>query len=535
MRAARTQMWWVFAASVGLMGLTLLPYLLHASHPQPGRSYTGLERYVNDQISYLMWTNQVRNGHLTVSDLFVQDLPERFAPNPLWAALGLMARVLPFSTVALYHAARFVLGVAYLVALFAFLRMLSPEPRIHWTAWLLAATGGGFAWLWWLKTGETGLAGLRASADYMPETWSFSSLQYFPHFAASLLLMVACLAHLVAGFRGRPALAALSGLWLGLLVLIHTYTAVTILAVTATLVALWRLLARTWRPVVGPCALMLAVSVPFFAGQAWEVKSHQTLRLWSESNQMPSPHPGSYVMGFGAVGLAAALGMLRQLKTWSRQAPLRTEDMLVLSWVVATVALLYCGASFERRCVEGLHIPLALLAARFLAHTMGHTPARAMRLAAGAFVVLCLPTSVWYVARDLSDQQGYIPTGILAAEAAAFDLYGEGARVFCSGYFGQWLPMQGRVRVYIGHAQLTFHRAERQATVKRFFAASTPDTERLRILQRSGCQLVLAGGEERAVLDAAPRMWRRVAGDNTVRLYVPQDQAPAPRMGNILR
>jgi hypothetical protein len=178
------------AASVAIMAVTLVPYVVHASRPVPGRVYTGLERYINDQVSYLMWANQVRRGHLAVTNLFVQDLPERFAPNPLWALLGLVARRLPFPTVVLYHAARIVFGVAYLMALFCLLRMLAPDRHVRWTAWLLSATGGGLAWLWWLKTGDTSLAGLRTSADYMPEAWTFSSLQYFPHFAASLLLMV---------------------------------------------------------------------------------------------------------------------------------------------------------------------------------------------------------------------------------------------------------------------------------------------------------------------------------------------------------
>jgi hypothetical protein len=469
-----------------------------------------------------MWTNQVRNGHLTVSNLFVQDLPERFAPNPLWAMLGLIARPLPFSTVVLYHAARIVLGVAYLVALFALLRALAPEPRVHWTAWLLAATGSGFGWLWWLKTGETSLVGLQASADYMPELWSFSSLQYFPHFAASLLLMVGCFAHLVAAIRGRPRLALLSGLWLGLVALIHTYTALTVLATVAGLTMVWRLVMRRWQPVAGPCALMCAVSVPFFAWQAWQVMGHETLRLWSASNQMPSPTPASYVMGFGLVGLAAILGLGQQVRAWLQRDRARVEDALVVTWVLATVALLYSGAPFERRCVEGLHIPLALLAARFVVNSLRRTPAATASMALGLFVALCLPTSVWYVARDLPDQQGYIPAGLLSAERVAFALYGEEARVFCSGFWGQWLPMQGRVRVYIGHAQLTFHRPQRQATVRRFFAPSTPDAERLAILKTSGCQLVLAGGRERKVLDGAPNTWRCVGGDDTVGLYVPR-------------
>jgi hypothetical protein len=297
---------------------------------------------------------------------------------------------------------------------------------------------------------------------------------------------------------------------------------VTILSIAGVLVVLWLLTGGAWRPVLVPCALMAAVSAPFFGWQAWEVSRHETLRLWSATNQMPSPPVGSYVMGFGLVGVTAAVTLLRRVRLWVRRRPVAAEEVLVVAWVVATVALLFSGVSFERRCVEGLHIPLALLAATGLAGDLRRLSARARSVVLTALVLLCVPTSVWYIARDLPNEDAYIPAGLVAAEAAAFNLYGEEARVLCTGYLGRWLPMEGRVRVYLGHAQLTFNRDLRKAILRRFFAAETPDEERLRILRGTGCQMVLASRAERGPLDASPGVWRCVAGDGLVGLYVPQ-------------
>lgn len=529
----------VAALSLLLLLTTVLPYMYHASRPAAGETYTGLQRYVNDQISYLMWTNQVRRGDLAVTNLYSIDGTDRFAPNPLWALVGLVGRVVPVSTVVLYHAARVLFGLVYLFVLFGFLARFCPDRFTTWLAWLLTVTASGAGSLYWLGSREGTLAGMRVSADFMPELWTYSSLLYFPHFVVSLLLMVASFAALVDSWKAErmPLSGALAaGLLLGVLAVVHTYTAVTAVAVLLLHSLCLTVLRVPWKRVVTSNAVALITSAPFFAFQLWETKSHVSLSRWAASNLMPSPSPLSYLCGFGLVGILGILGFLRTAR-WlyaSRSAGEKQETQeastrvfevacraLLLSWVVATVVLIFSRVSFERRCVEGLHIPLVLLAVSVLAPSLVQLGRRRV-LAAGLFILLCAPTSLWYVAREFPSRTGYIASGILGAEEAIAERFGPGARAFAVGGVGQWLPIEGRVRVWTGHGQLTPNHGERDRVVERFFSRDLSDEQRRQLLADTGCQVVVAFGSQIHLLEKAPELWQEQYRDGPVALFSPR-------------
>jgi hypothetical protein len=511
MRSTRRESLLAAALAVALMASTTAPYLLHARQPRPGLVYSGLERYLNDSLSYLMWINQTRNGAGSVTNLYMHDLPDRFAPHPLWEALGLLGRAVPIPTVVLFHAARLVLGLAFLGVLWRLAWRFARDRMAAWTAWALAATGCGLGWVHALVSGDQSLRGLAVSADYMPELWSYSSLLYFPHFAAALLLM-ALVALLLADAweRESPRAALGAGLCLGLLVLVHPYSAATLYAVLALHAVLWRVRSGGWQPVLAPALLCVAVSVPCGAFLAWQTLTHEALRRWSAANLMPSPAPLSYLLGFGLVGVLGLVGLAR-IVTRREGSRVRPDELFLVAWVLATVLLIYSSLAFERRCVEGLSLALCLLAAPVAVGLARRGSGRWAVARVAGFVLLCLPGSVWYLVRELPSREGYVAAGIPEAERVISQRFGPEAKVFCEGVVGQWLPAEGRLRVYVGHAQLTQDHLAKAQVVQRFFAADTPPRERLRIFRETGCDVVLAYGERAALLRGSGSLWREVA------------------------
>ena len=537
---------WLAAVISGVIVLsTLAPYLLHWARPISGRVYTGIEYNTNDQASYLMWMNQVRLGANSVTNLYVHDLPDRFAPNPLWWLLGLIGRVLPVSTVAIYHAARVLLSFAYLMVLFALVGRFAEDRLTQWVAWLLCALGGGMGWLYAAITHNAN-SGMWVSADYMPEMWSYSSMLYFPHFVAGLLLMVGCMHCLSRAWEvsggalgcGRGLVAAptcLAGMLLGVLALVHTYTVVTVVCVAVAQVVCWRAVAGRWRPALGANLGALVVAAPFFGFQFWEVSRHEALRLWAEANVMHSPAPWSYVLGAGLVGAAALFGGARVLAKLQKErcrdatSESRARDELrclhmcfVLSWILGTVVLLYSTLSFERRCVEGLHIALCMLAAPVVvagARRLGRNEPRVMRAYAGAFVAVCALTSVWYLARELPSTKGYAAPAAFILEQAAYTRLGAEGQVFAQPNLGQWIAAQGRVRVYAGHMQLTYDIAGRTQYVKRFFSPAVMAGERRELFLKTGCNVIAAAGGDAALLRTESGVWREVFRQGDAALF----------------
>ena len=509
----------VAVLSVVVMASTLIPYLLHGSFRPFGLQHSGLEFNIGDQLTYLMWTNQVRRGGHEVANLYVHDADDRFLPHPLWWAVGMAARVMPFRTVVVYHAARLLLGVAYLLLAFALAKRLWQAATTVWTAWGLVALGGGLAWLDEPLSALLG-PGARPADTWIPELWAYPSLLRYPHFAASLLLLAGAALCTIRGWQDRRWVIG-GGLSLSLLALVHPYTAVTFLVVLLLHVPWARLTTRAWRPFL-PANLGVAfLGLAGFGLQYWQLRAHPSLSQWFSANRCPSPPPWSYLLGLGFIGGFAAWGGWRVCRPGStpenlERVPADAEGgsrqgvsvlavgqrALLCAWVAAVIVLAYSGLPFERRCVEGAHLPLCLLAAPAvvaLARRLVSKRPQYLRLGIAGLVLACSPASAWHLWTDVESPVGYVPPAVFTAEQAAYAAFGSNTRVLARWDLGRWLAAEGRVRIYAGHDQLTSEFDAKDAHVRRFFDARLGAARRLALLGALSCNVVVAAGPDAAM------------------------------------
>ena len=184
-----------------------------------------------------------------------------------------------------------------------------------------------------------------------------------------------------------------------------------------------------------------------------------------------------------------------------------------MAWVLATVLLIFSGVAFERRCIEGFHIALAVLAAPpvvgIARRACAHSP-RQIALCIGGFIALSSPTAVWYAAREYPSRMGYINPDFMPAEAAVYQRMGGDAVVLARPSASLWLPTRGRIRVYSGHPQLTFDSREKSRIVRRFFSPEIGAAERAALFGKTGCNLVLATGSDAALLSRDRTHWAQV-------------------------
>jgi len=534
----------LLAAATAVTGSTLLPYLLHASRPVPGQVYSGLEYNLRDQASYLMWINQVRYGSDTVANLYSVDSDGRFPPHPLWWVIGRLGRLTGTSTVTLYHAARLLIAWTYLILLFALARRLYAEPSTAWVAWVCCALGGGLAWLHYLLKFRVGYEPGIVSADYwVPEMWSYTSVMLYPHFAAGLALTTACVAlNARAWGDGNLFLSGAAGVCLGLLVLVHPYTAVTLSAAITLHPIACRLLSVPWAPAARASAVAMGASAPFIAWQAWQVLSHEAMRDWAASNVMESLHPLAILMGFGFIGILALVQVSSMLAPFlncsrhrksgvGRQGCVLTlstkcDPILIaflISWVAASLVLIYSGVSFERRCVEALHIPLCLLAAFPIVAIAGRASRVRTRRwwALAVIIAACCLSSAFQLARLIGSSTGYVNAELFRAEEAIYRALGPSARVFTTYDDGTWIASVGRVRVWVGHGELTVDKGLKRKTAESLYSPDLSTKERLALFQSSGCNVLLASGDA-VTLFEQDKNWVDLYRGSTVAVLVPK-------------
>jgi len=256
----------------------------------------------------------------------------------------------------------------------------------------------------------------------------------------------------------------------------------------------------------------------------WQTRTNPIFAAWARQNVLPSPIMLSYLLGFGAVAVLAASGLLIL-----RRRPRRTyADWLLIGWVGVTAIAVNAGPviSFERRCIEGVFIPLCLLAAIGMAEWVIpwlqgrlHLDERRARQAAIAVLLVCiLPTNIMLLADGFASKQAVIPTDWVRAYEWLAHNTGRHDCVLTSPLVGNHLAWIAVRPVYVGHTQQTIDFERKAAEADEFFSASTPIARREQLLAKAGCPYVMAHDAQRQATDELPEL-ERVYSNATVSIY----------------
>jgi hypothetical protein len=539
----RRQEWrWVLV--VGALALTLssVPYLLGVILRTDERIFGGFVYAVEDGYSYLAKMRQGAQGAWLFHLAYTPEPHPGALVFPFHLLLGKVAALLPgpdltSKLVWTYHAARLILGMGLLLTVYRFLAALTPSEPVRRLALLLVAFGGGLAWLL-VALGQPEWLGSLPLDLILPEGFTFLVLYAFPHIALARTLLLWGMLFLLQAWgespqrrsassqpaeraagvaaRTRPC-AALAGLaWLVMGLIVPFYAGVAWAVTGAMWVALAvrrvsrataeripdrrrpgaRLRHLPWRE-LGQAALAGLLSAPAAAYNAWVFLGDPVYRTWAAQNLVLSPHPLHYLAAFGVPLLLAVLVARR---VWQ-------EDGLLwpaLAWVAVVPVLVYLPFNLQRRLVEGVQVPLSLLAAR-AAHDIQRTTARISRSAAVvALLAVLVPTNALLVAGNcLALLSRSAPVFRDAGEVVALDwLSGQAspADVVLAAYeTGNYLPARVGARVFVGHGPETVRFGEKRALVARFFQAGGNDAWRQDLLAEYGVDWIFWGPSERAL------------------------------------
>jgi hypothetical protein len=503
----RREWQWAAAVAVAVMVFTTVPYVFAAAQQGAAWRFSGTLLAVEDGNSYIA---DLRQG---AAGAWLFTLPystERHPPVLIYAfylVLGKLAGTRHEALVAVFHAARFAGGVALLLVSYRFLAELLPGVRQRRLGLLLVALGGGLGWA--LALLPAPLFGSLPIDFISPEAYSFLVLFSLPHLAlARCCLLLGLLAYL----RGQGVWAGLA--WLGTGFLQPLYVPVAWLVIAAD-IALEFIVSQNHfearvgitqapvRSLVVSEALKRRVAAAVWAGLLSApmlvytlvvLSADPTLVRWNAQNRLPSPHVAHYLLGYGVWLVPALLGW-RSLWRANRRLAL-----FVGGWLLLAPVLLYLPIPTQRRLIEGVQLPLAALAVWGLS-TLAE---RGRAWATAVMVGLVVPTTflLWTGALVAASRPGE-PIFVPADQVAVFDWLAEqatpGQAALAAYDTGNALPAYTPLTAYIGHGPETIGLDEKKPRVARFYAAGTPDAERLALLAEGGIRYVLFGPHERAL------------------------------------
>lgn len=530
---------WRFVIVVAALAmlLTSIPYVLGAVLAPEDRVFGGFVYALEDCYSYLAKMRQGAEGGWLFHIAYTAEPHMGTLFFPFHLLLGKIAALLPgghgpagltagltAQMVWVYHVARVIFGMGLLLTVYRFLAEFTERVAVRRVAWLMVTFGGGLGWLI-LGLGQSHWLGTEPLDLILPEGFTFLVLYAFPHIALARTLLLGGILFLLRAWSSSHSahstdhtsrfryhvsrvlysvLAGSSWLLMGLVVPFYVPVA---WAVTG---ALWVALSVHRRRVMWRegwiAGLVTLVSSPIVVYSAWVFTTDPVYAVWSSQNLILSPHPLHYLAAYGVVLILAALAIG---EAWRAERPL----WVALGWVAVVPLLVYLPFNLQRRLVEGVQVPLSLLASigllRVASGAAQASGARQGLITGVALVALSLTNVLLVVGncRYLRTQPVRVYRD--AHEIAALDWLQDRVEpddvVLTSYRTGNYLPARVRARVFLGHGPETVRFGEKKALVARFFDATTDDAWRRALLEEYGIDYVFWGPVEREVGDFDPR------------------------------
>lgn len=516
---------WILAVvlSCGMSGLLQIPYLLGYLTARVGTAYSGLLVHISDA-TYLVAIQLGMQGEWLYRIRFTSEPHAGAFLYTFYLALGHLARLLNLDAVTMWHLSLGVTSFILFLIVFGFIAYFIPHPNWRLVAFLIALFGAGYDVFPIPFETVAPTSGVPLDLR-MPEAHLFYSALTYPHYSAAIALILVSFWCALRGMLENIS----STRWIGLLC-VGALASVGVAMVYPFLVLLtasvlsafylflaWRKRKILWRAGIF-LVLMFVPVAPLLLYYLNVLATNPVIRAWNEQVQTLSPNPLHYLLTYG-IYLALALWNLWRVGFGNENA----ERLAFLwIWLGIVALLLYAPLNAQRRFVEGVHVPLAILATIGLYETALPRLARAhwfqnlarrphysvaglknffaaIFFGAVAFSSVFLYLSALLMLTVQQPDQLFRPQGEIAAMAWLKKNADREALVLSSYASGAWLPYRAETRAYIGQYYETNHFADKFKQVEKFFDARTADSARVDFLRAQKIEYVFYGNAERAL------------------------------------
>ena len=501
---------WIWVAVVaGLIVTTsTVPYLAGNLAQTPRERFGGVVMNPVDYHSHLAKMWQGYQGQWRYRLLFTSEDHEGVFVQTFYVALGHVARFFGLGLPLTFQIARVAFGFAMLVSAYRFIAHFVARVRTRQVAFLLATIASGLGWLT-EAIAPAPVGGVSPMDFWLADGFTYLALLTSPHFCAAIALLLSVFLLLLHRPEGpspaEGALVVVASLALGV---IHPYAMLLADLLPALYWAIeWlRMRRAVWRG-LATVAAMGAAQVPLLFYDLW-VFRQPIFAGWSTQNVTLSPPPAVYLLGYGVLLALGAVGTV----VWIRRREWRV--VFPLLWIGLVAVLVYVPWNLQRRFLEGVQVPMGLLAGVGLAEGLLPLCCRKMQMRwcwlGMALIVALAPMSNLYLTTSLTWAAAVREPGMFQSTdlLAVVDWLGRNSawdETVLSGFnTGNLIPARIGHRVVLGHWMETVDYAGKRSAVARFYDAETSDAERRELLAAWGVAYVFHGTEERALGDFDP-------------------------------
>lgn len=491
---SKQERFWVLGTILVALFLSSSPYLYGMI--RQGHDFRYL--WVNplgpaDTNVYFSFIKQAAQGKVFLENLHTSEIQNGSIFHPLWLVLGWVAALFHIAIPVIFHVARVIFGGIFLLLLYRFLLEFFEQPRQRILAFLLLTFSSGLGAFFSLGINvadNTQQFLLLPTDQWVPESNTFLTLLHSPLFILSqtLLLVLAWSFAKEKQYTSYVFFAAL----VFLLGILHPYDLVTTLMIMVSYFSIRIAQNRTVRSqdvrrYIRRTLLVVLFAVPSALYFILVGRIEPAIGQWAQQNITPSPLPHNYIIGYGLLTPFAVVGFTALRKTR------KPVQLLVLTWVVVSILLLYVPVQINRRFTNGLHIPLAILAAvgidilwNGVAHKLRNRRwTRQVVLATCGWVVglglflssgVTVARAIYWEANPVNSIY-YVPRNVMTAIQWMEKSLPRNAVIISHPFIGNLIPAVTGDRVYAGHGHQTLHWKEKVDLLKNWFFYTNKDDE----------------------------------------------------------
>jgi hypothetical protein len=471
---------WILTASIIILLWGSIPTWAGHQLENQDLRFRGIYFDTQDYAVHIATMEAGRQGEWAYQFRFTTE-PHRPAYIRLfYMALGHVSRWLRLPSESTYHLARLLLGMGALLALYRLMQQIFADRFWARTAFLLAAIGSGLGWLQLILDWSPGP--ITPIDFWLIDDYVFFSLSIFPHFAfvtAAICMALNWWLEFLEEPNWKKVALITSTAILVQFVNPIAFATIDVSFVGGTLFSWWRSRKIAMTDIAAISVIAIA-QLPLVAYNFLVLSNDPLWSQFTTQNQTLSPPPIYYVWGFALFWIPALAGAIIAFR--GKKNALGAS----IFWIVCGFALAYTPVYIQRRFLQNITIPLAILATVGLIRLFEIAATRSIaitRWRSSLVLLFIFLTSISSLQLGLS-QIAYLqtrPTNLFypASLDNAIRWFRENAHyndfVLASEQTSQVLAQKAGLRAYMGHEMETLRYKDKMGEVEAFFQGELPE------------------------------------------------------------
>lgn len=479
MATNRKEFLWVLIASVLILLWSSIPTWAGYQAETEDLRFRGLYYDSQDYAAHIAMMEAGANGEWAYQFRFTTESFDPAYVRIFYIILGHLSRLINIDPEPTFHLARWLLGFAALYALYKLTSQIFQNVLWTRTAFLLAVLGSGVGWLQLIFNLTS--SQITPIDFWLIDSYVFFSLSIFPHFAFVTAAMCITLS-IWLNYLETPKSKSI--FWIALTAILVQFTnpiafAALDAGILGSAIFSWWGKRRIYRTHVVALSVIAIAQLPLLIYNLTVLSRDPLWSQYTRQHQTLSPPPDYYVWGFALFWPFAIWGAVVAFR--ERSSHLGS----VAFWTFAAFLLAYTPFYTQRRFLQNITIPLAILATQGLIALFESSTSHRLILKRWKeslvimFVFLVSLSSIQlslgqaiYIQTRPADF--FYPTSLDHAilwlrENAQYNDF-----VLASEGTSQVLAQRAGVRVYHGHEMETLDYATKKENVSAFFQGDLP-------------------------------------------------------------